>query len=358
MIETQKPFLVSTSIAIFISLYTIMPPYNFKTKRFIYLSCFKWYAISALMIVIIMSGLSLIRRHEIFLTFVPSTLLMWLDMSTEIIGITNIIIFNMNSTLLKTKQWYKLFTKLGKIYVPLPQKYSSGCFIVVTITLLIIYITFTLTYGLVSIYYFSYSLFYYAQFLLAFIIYSITKPVRYRYFLLQTTLKHLQQISCLKDRLETLKTAEKVYLELNDIIENFNDIFGWPIFGLMFNFGVMLITTLALSTTATEINITVFYLLVTVATSIWPLVITFSCDLTTKEAQKIPQRCLKMEKKLIVTPEELAALRSFENRALVHVPKFTAAGFFEINRVTLLTFISNLATYFVVLMQLNSMFNK
>ncbi|XP_072392766.1 uncharacterized protein [Diabrotica undecimpunctata] len=302
-----------------------------------------------------------IYRHTRFLDLLHSKDQSFLDYAIEFIGVGGILITSISSSFWKTTTWCNLLRKVAKIEEENSKKSNTGydniVFVICCVFLLLVTSVFWMKFGIIALYYLSYNGIYFNQFLLAMDIYHIVKTIKNRYIELNFTLKGLKRMKNIKVILETMEMVEIVYIELYDVIIMFNTIFGWPVLALMFSFGLMLMSCILFATAVTG-ELAVCYILLSIITFIWPLVITFSCDLTTKEAQKIPQRCLKMEKKLIVTPEELAALRSFENRALVHVPKFTAAGFFEINRVTLLTFISNLATYFVVLMQLNSMFNK
>nr|CAI5822434.1 unnamed protein product [Callosobruchus analis] len=79
-----------------------------------------------------------------------------------------------------------------------------------------------------------------------------------------------------------------------------------------------------------------------------PLAITFCCDSTTNECRKIIEICFTLKQSSDYTPEDKEELQVLLEQFTVNPVKFTAAGFFEINRSNMLSFLSSIATYLIV----------
>ncbi|KAJ8947248.1 hypothetical protein NQ314_008647 [Rhamnusium bicolor] len=86
-----------------------------------------------------------------------------------------------------------------------------------------------------------------------------------------------------------------------------------------------------------------------------PVLIMFSCDWALQEAQNIIPICYKYQQDFSTSSGERQELICLTNQALNNKPAFTAAGFFEINRKTLLALLSATTTYFIVIIQFNQM---
>lgn len=84
------------------------------------------------------------------------------------------------------------------------------------------------------------------------------------------------------------------------------------------------------------------------------MAIIFSCDAAVEESKKLLVTCYRMEQLLPPFSNEKEELMSLENVLKTKRPTFTAAGFFEIKKSTLLSLLSTTATYFVVSIQFSS----
>ncbi|KAJ8947254.1 hypothetical protein NQ314_008653 [Rhamnusium bicolor] len=88
--------------------------------------------------------------------------------------------------------------------------------------------------------------------------------------------------------------------------------------------------------------------------SFGPLMVIFCCDITIRESNKLLTTCFELEQYL-----PLDSLESKELKSLIYLiksqpPAFTAAGFFQVNRATLLSLFSTTTTYYIIIIQFNS----
>ncbi|XP_018567007.1 gustatory receptor 68a-like [Anoplophora glabripennis] len=88
---------------------------------------------------------------------------------------------------------------------------------------------------------------------------------------------------------------------------------------------------------------------------IWLTAITFCCDSIVRETEELLTNCYMLEQTLPLHSKELEELDSLKMLIKNNRPKLTAAGFFEINRSTLLSLLSTTTTYFIVALQFNSL---
>ncbi|KAJ8947993.1 hypothetical protein NQ314_008509 [Rhamnusium bicolor] len=86
-----------------------------------------------------------------------------------------------------------------------------------------------------------------------------------------------------------------------------------------------------------------------------PVTIMFCCDLTVRESQKVIKICYNLNQKEILSSEERQELRNLINQVKINIPKFTAAGFFEIGRTTLFSFFGATTTYLIVIIQFHAL---
>lgn len=78
-----------------------------------------------------------------------------------------------------------------------------------------------------------------------------------------------------------------------------------------------------------------------------------SCDLTTKEANRIINTCYNQQQLYSVDSAEYYELVKLAILARDIRPGFTAAGFFSVNRVLLFSILSVVITYFIIILQFN-----
>ncbi|XP_072377244.1 uncharacterized protein [Diabrotica undecimpunctata] len=192
--------------------------------------------------------------------------------------------------------------------------------------------------------------------LLSLEIYEVTKSITESYCSINKSLFDLKIKGVFNGKVKILKFMEEQYHDIVQIVNHFNSVFGWSILAVIFNNGVFLLSTFRFITSIetkdlNENYMRALYMVNAVFTFVWPVIIIFSCDFTKNEAQKILINCSSLHKTMLL-PEEVLALNSFENKVYTNLPKFTAAGFFEITRNTLLQFISSLTSYLIILIQL------
>ncbi|KAJ8947253.1 hypothetical protein NQ314_008652 [Rhamnusium bicolor] len=82
-----------------------------------------------------------------------------------------------------------------------------------------------------------------------------------------------------------------------------------------------------------------------------PLMVIFCCDLTIRESKKLLKTCFKLDQYLPLESEESRELKSLTNIIKSRRPVFTAAGFFQVNRATLLSLFGTTTTYFIIIVQ-------
>ncbi|KAJ8973883.1 hypothetical protein NQ317_019296 [Molorchus minor] len=87
-------------------------------------------------------------------------------------------------------------------------------------------------------------------------------------------------------------------------------------------------------------------------TAYGPLTIMFACDLTVKASEELLRTCYDVEKYMPMDSKEGRHLKRLQNLIKNNVPAFTAAGFFKLNRSTLLYLISTITTVLIVYVQL------
>ncbi|KAJ8947992.1 hypothetical protein NQ314_008508 [Rhamnusium bicolor] len=86
-----------------------------------------------------------------------------------------------------------------------------------------------------------------------------------------------------------------------------------------------------------------------------PVMIIFSCDLAIKEIHKLLTNCYRVEEMLPLNSKEKEELRSLRSLIKDKRPSFTAAEFFQIKRSTLLSIFATTTTYFIIIIQFNSL---
>ncbi|KAJ8955005.1 hypothetical protein NQ318_000437 [Aromia moschata] len=82
-----------------------------------------------------------------------------------------------------------------------------------------------------------------------------------------------------------------------------------------------------------------------------PVTLLFCCDLVVTESKKLLSTCYKLQIYLPADSKEGKQLARLENLIRSKPPVFTAAGFFPVNRTTLLYLVNTITTYFIVAIQ-------
>ncbi|XP_023013606.2 uncharacterized protein [Leptinotarsa decemlineata] len=158
-----------------------------------------------------------------------------------------------------------------------------------------------------------------------------------------------------------VEKVEKLYLVMDGLIVLMNSLFGWILLAMFFHISLMVLLALTVpvihnyltkntsTQSDTEIPFGIYSVLQVVVISI----MVFCIDSATREPQNLIKFCMNLEcnfplrfeqnKKIQIAIEKLKALS----------PNFSAADFFQITRSTLLSMISVITTYFIVMVQLH-----
>ncbi|XP_050500335.1 gustatory receptor 68a-like [Diabrotica virgifera virgifera] len=363
MFPNTKNFYLPITLSISLQLAAVVPPYDFKNQKLKQSNLFKGYSIFLSCLVI---ATSVIFGRERFLVFLAqhSTPMKILDLLNEFFGIVMFLVTTLGANFWNTNEWCTLYQKLSNVPKTNICK-NKGClttntvFVLSTIFVGISQGVFYYVWGSTTVLvYVSYSVHYYIGMLLSFEIHEVTKSITKSYYFINKSLSDLQIKGIECHKVKILKLVEEQYQELFQIVNHFNNVFGWSILTVLFNNGILLLSTITFMTSIGQTKIDLsendmrgLYIANAVFTCVWPVIIIFSCDFTKNEAQKILINCSSLHKTMLL-PEEVLALNSFENKVYTNLPKFTAAGFFEITRNTLLQFISSLTSYLIILIQL------
>lgn len=151
---------------------------------------------------------------------------------------------------------------------------------------------------------------------------------------------------------QDIKMLQRRYLRIIDACEIFNDLSG-PIFLLMtISSSVQLLFCVNLVTFFVKTSehgailaITIFYGLVHLHYSVGSIL---ACHLVEKEARKIVRQCFKKIGSPMMRETRRNDLLTFAMIAKNNLPEFTAWGFFNLTRGTILSLLNTTATYMVI----------
>ncbi|KAJ3648108.1 hypothetical protein Zmor_019942 [Zophobas morio] len=196
----------------------------------------------------------------------------------------------------------------------------------------------------------------YQEFLLVVLINVLIECFTRRYKYLNTKLlQHYEQFT-----VRDYKHMGEVYRILGETVSTFSDLFGHQIICVLLKFCVETISGLNymfIIVLTTEDK--VFYQLLTanllaLLLAIWNvLVLIFPMDSATKEAKKFIDLCYKIQAQLNENSKEGEALTKLINCSHNFQRSFHAAGFFFINKGIIFSLVGNVATYYIIMIQLN-----
>jgi hypothetical protein len=83
------------------------------------------------------------------------------------------------------------------------------------------------------------------------------------------------------------------------------------------------------------------------------LTIIMPIDSTVKEAKRFVDLCYKLQEEFIAESKEIEALIRLVDHSNNFTREFNADGFFNINKSIIFSLIGNVATYFIITIQLN-----
>ncbi|XP_068899730.1 putative gustatory receptor 39b [Tenebrio molitor] len=158
-----------------------------------------------------------------------------------------------------------------------------------------------------------------------------------------------------------LNKIENNLFFLKDLVNLFNNIFGWPIaiiisyttIFILNNFDYIFKTTVDVEEISEKriLADVVSVLLVFLGTA----TVIAICDLILKEAEDILAMSYTLRRNAkSLSPKDKEHLKHFTKMILQNFPKFSAARFFNIDRSTILNMLGTVTTFFIILIQFRS----
>ncbi|KAG5899315.1 hypothetical protein JTB14_029268 [Gonioctena quinquepunctata] len=176
--------------------------------------------------------------------------------------------------------------------------------------------------------------------------------LRRRYHYLENTVNATLSSLIITDFRNQVGETKRLYAFLYDIVEEFNTIFGMQFILMFINsfFDILNICNLVMINRIyvdvgciARVTYSLMYLMCT-------LIMIMSCDMVENSAVKLLNTCnyLRATTGNNLESEELHHLSEFIEELS---PKFTAAGFFRVNRKLIPAFLSSLTSYIIILIQ-------
>ncbi|EFA07613.1 gustatory receptor 116 [Tribolium castaneum] len=185
----------------------------------------------------------------------------------------------------------------------------------------------------------------------------ITECLRMRYEELNARLVRMNSsLTIVKD----LRSLVQYYRILGEIIDIFNNLFGYQIILLIFHSGLQIISSLNFCFTIIThtdgplyqhfIIANIYVLFITMFNL---FMIVFPMDSTTEESKKFIDLCFKTQEYFIEDCHKIDTLTRLTNFSKHYFREFRPAGFFSIRKAIIFCFIGNVATYVILTFQFN-----
>ncbi|KAJ3648106.1 hypothetical protein Zmor_019940 [Zophobas morio] len=195
---------------------------------------------------------------------------------------------------------------------------------------------------------------FYQEFLLVILISELVKSVKIRYKDLNETLIK----NCGRLDFKEIKLAGNIFRILGETVDLISQIFGYQIISILFHFGLQIIVCLnyifimihsSYKDFTCKMIIGQVFLMIFVAFNV--VMIIFPIDSATQEARKFIDLCHKLQEKFQKGEDEI--FTKVINSCKHFHREFTAAGYFDINRALIFCILANVATYYIITIQLN-----
>ncbi|XP_056631925.1 uncharacterized protein LOC130442002 [Diorhabda sublineata] len=214
--------------------------------------------------------------------------------------------------------------------------------------------------------YLLYRIVMYYHFFNTFTAMSITDALNSRYKFLRSLMtktfaeSETTVIICQDTKIISIKFTKikQVFWLLDGIVQNYNNVFGWPVFfGTIISVIVCLadlniMTNFANTKNSFDISVAVINALYSIIYLLSTIAIVISCDRVEKTARRIVSACYLKPGLLDRTPirDDIIFFAEFTEKL---IPSFSAAGFFQINQNILSTLFSAIITYLIIIIQFN-----
>ncbi|KAJ3651178.1 hypothetical protein Zmor_017234 [Zophobas morio] len=158
-----------------------------------------------------------------------------------------------------------------------------------------------------------------------------------------------------------MKNLVQSYRILSENVHIFNSLFGYQIILIMFHFGIEVVNglnSIFISFVISDVQSYYGYILLGSACVFIVmmhnlLIIIIPIHSTTQEGKRFVDLCAKLQEEVSEGSCEAKSLSKWATISQQYVPDFSAAGFFSINKTLIFTVVGNVATYFIITIQLN-----
>ncbi|KAJ3648136.1 hypothetical protein Zmor_019959 [Zophobas morio] len=198
----------------------------------------------------------------------------------------------------------------------------------------------------------------FGQFLITILISCVLQVLKSRYKDLNSKLLELR--NNVKVPLE-MKNLARSYRILGECVHIVNSLFGYQIILIMFHFGVEIVHGLNFIIVSFDTPVEErFYGRFLVASVCVFILMTYNLFTilnpiysATQEGKRFVDLCYKLQEEAPEGSCEGKSLLKWANISQRYVPDFSAAGFFDIDKSLIFAFAGNVATYFIITIQLN-----
>ncbi|XP_049820550.1 uncharacterized protein LOC126264902 [Aethina tumida] len=160
---------------------------------------------------------------------------------------------------------------------------------------------------------------------------------------------------------EEIRHLGVIYEDIKTLNKIFDDLFGWRMLLMIVGGGLMMLNTfnfllqlLLKSHNFIIIATTILIGLFGVSSPVWVMQ---ECNEAAKEGENIAITAFKHEKSFPLNSEERRELLNLAHYVVQRKIRFTAAGFFEVNRRNIFALFGTTTTYFIILIQLINVSN-
>ncbi|KAJ8918639.1 hypothetical protein NQ315_013145 [Exocentrus adspersus] len=151
-----------------------------------------------------------------------------------------------------------------------------------------------------------------------------------------------------------LKKIKLLYRDITDLVEKENSLVGWQIFCLMaytLLYALSLLNSVLVGESIQSLKSDAVGLLIII---IYDFYVALSCDLTNYEGKKIIKLCYNLEEKFSMNSPIRHELLELAEQAKFFAPRFVSVGLFDIKRKMLLSMMTTITTYIIVIIQYNN----
>ncbi|KAJ3652564.1 hypothetical protein Zmor_018517 [Zophobas morio] len=202
--------------------------------------------------------------------------------------------------------------------------------------------------------------FYYSYFLCMFVKVFVGK-YKYVNFLLSEQILYMQmrRPTTLERFPISMRRIENLVCFLKEMNVAFNDVFGWPIILIILYSSILLLNYLddifknSFGYSKNQyVGVIISNISVVFLANIGTIALILLCDLVLDEAKTTTLLAYKLRQyALLVEKQEIS---DFITLMSDNFPQFTAAGFFSVNKTTILNIMGTVTTFFIIIIQFNT----